>query len=847
MVDLTKKKTLGEYETGALADGDTVVTRRSTNAVGEKVFLGDIVAGTAASIAAGTSTALKMYSDKELKESLSTGAIPVGTAAEIETGTDTTAKLYAPDQLNSAINGIVPDGTEAQIIAGTDTTERKYTPADINGAVKDIAVAQYAGRTAMKAATGLTAGDVVYLSEGGRSGPFEYLVGDYSAEVAADTLEGVYVKLDAVAATVGVLKRRLNGYVTPEMFGYTTGDAGPYLRAALASGHNVTDTKDVIYEVTTTANPSDPDGQRYAAQITTDGQEFVSGGGVWRQGFTDAVFIETVASDCVVKIKMDDPSGNSRTTTVDSFYKGRRGAISVSGNRNKIKGCELIGFRDNIHISHSGTSQIEDEPEDNEVTGNIIRDVRGNIVISQTSSFGIYDFGSGTKILRNRVYAKSGDTYLLHGIKSEGIPNRRKDGTANDNGSLHGFNSVVGQFAHTYYLEGINRPVSAFNTSIGAGTTSIEVNCTDAIVLGNTLYSPDSAVNWDGTDMAAIKHSNGRGCRFISNTIVASTNNTGTGNGLVLITNGPKDWTLIDTVISNNSQYAYYADISGVSGTFAAAADTVRNADDLQALRVISVDLPSILLSQSQGDFSIGDTITQDGSGASATISTIDHTQGHWLRAVNINSGVVGGEISGGSIQDNLCDDGIYAFNVSDVSVDGLKVGECGNVGVRFLNAGSGNSIKNCSVEKSSSDGFNLANQTDLIFSDNKSNNCGGYGRKFSNCDLLELSSNHDVGSTSGEESRISGTTVKFRNSVSYNPPSLAAGAAAAEETMTVTGVKVGDALASSFSIDTLGIQIVARVSATDTVKWYMQNPSGNPNGTQDLGAGTVVIQAIRT
>ena len=48
----------------------------------------------------------------------------------------------------------------------------------------------------MKAITGLTAGDVVYLSEGGRSGTFETLpAGDYSAEIAADPLEGVYVLL----------------------------------------------------------------------------------------------------------------------------------------------------------------------------------------------------------------------------------------------------------------------------------------------------------------------------------------------------------------------------------------------------------------------------------------------------------------------------------------------------------------------------------------------------------------------------------------------------------------------------------------------------------------------------
>jgi len=203
MVDLTKKKALGEYETGALSGGDTVVTYRSTNAVGEKIFRGDIVAGTAASIADGTSTALKMYSDKELKDSLNTGAIPVGTKAQIITGTDTTAKLYKA--------------------------------ADINGAVKDIAVAQYAGRTAMKAATGLTAGACVYLSDGGRSGLFECLVGDYSAEVAADTMEGVYVELDGVDASVGVLKRRLNGYVTPEMFGWIgTGDIHGALQSAYA-------------------------------------------------------------------------------------------------------------------------------------------------------------------------------------------------------------------------------------------------------------------------------------------------------------------------------------------------------------------------------------------------------------------------------------------------------------------------------------------------------------------------------------------------------------------------------------------------------------------------------------
>lgn len=101
------------------------------------------------------------------------------------------------------------------------------TPQEIGDSLRSGRTAK--SRTEMKAITGLTAGDVVYLSEGGRSGTFEYLVGDYSAEVAADTLEGVYVELDGVDASVGVLKRKLDGFVTQNMFG---GDASAALTFA---------------------------------------------------------------------------------------------------------------------------------------------------------------------------------------------------------------------------------------------------------------------------------------------------------------------------------------------------------------------------------------------------------------------------------------------------------------------------------------------------------------------------------------------------------------------------------------------------------------------------------------
>ena len=105
MVDLTKKKTLAEYDTDALASGDTVVAYRSTNAVGEKVFLGDIVAGTAASIANGTSTDLKMYSDSELKSGINS-VIDSFISVETEVWTGSEISL----DLNSISDGYPGDG-----------------------------------------------------------------------------------------------------------------------------------------------------------------------------------------------------------------------------------------------------------------------------------------------------------------------------------------------------------------------------------------------------------------------------------------------------------------------------------------------------------------------------------------------------------------------------------------------------------------------------------------------------------------------------------------------------------------------------------------------------------------
>ena len=63
-------------------------------------------------------------------------------------------------------------------------------------------------------------GYVFSLNAGGRSGVFDVVAGDFSAELAADTLNGVYVGLaDNPTATTKVLKRRYLGEIWTSFFG----------------------------------------------------------------------------------------------------------------------------------------------------------------------------------------------------------------------------------------------------------------------------------------------------------------------------------------------------------------------------------------------------------------------------------------------------------------------------------------------------------------------------------------------------------------------------------------------------------------------------------------------------
>lgn len=139
--------------------------------------------------------------------------------------------------------GLVPNMILAGYISGaTFRLLSDQASAAIQAAAEAAAAAALAAvpnafpltRTALKALDTATITSA-YLKEAGREGQFIWTAGDFSAIVAADTQEGVYVKADAVAATAGAWVR-----VTPDarwhsrMFGLVEDNVSDVSPAAIA-------------------------------------------------------------------------------------------------------------------------------------------------------------------------------------------------------------------------------------------------------------------------------------------------------------------------------------------------------------------------------------------------------------------------------------------------------------------------------------------------------------------------------------------------------------------------------------------------------------------------------------
>lgn len=238
--------------------------------------------------------------------------------------------------INSAFGGITPEEVlstttyDKAVLEGTGLTSEQAIDVMRNGRTPKSLVE-------MKAITGLEEGDTVYLSFDGRSGLFEYLVGDYSAEVAADMLEGVYVELDAIAATVGVLKRRLNGYVTPEMFGEADSKSSVESADALAGVLGVDVNFTSIIDISSTV-------------IKQSGANWLGCGGLRR--------LASFSGDAFPLAYIADIDGWSIDNC--NFYSARHGTVTIASSaatdRNaclSIERCNDFNVRNNNFNKYS--------------------------------------------------------------------------------------------------------------------------------------------------------------------------------------------------------------------------------------------------------------------------------------------------------------------------------------------------------------------------------------------------------------------------------------------------------------------------------------------------------------
>lgn len=170
---------------------------------------------------------------------------PAASQAEAEAGTNPTkamTPLTTKQSIASEIGVSIASAAQGALADGAAQKSQNLNDlSDKATARLNVKVSTYVSdRTALKALD--TTKDILaYLKEDGREGIFEWTSGDFSAQITADTLEGVYVKADAIASTAGAWVRQGFTELLPKWFGAVVNsgatDSGPAIQAAIDIGN----------------------------------------------------------------------------------------------------------------------------------------------------------------------------------------------------------------------------------------------------------------------------------------------------------------------------------------------------------------------------------------------------------------------------------------------------------------------------------------------------------------------------------------------------------------------------------------------------------------------------------
>jgi hypothetical protein len=117
---------------------------------------------------------------------------------------------------------LLSDQVSSAIVAAAEAAQ-----AAAESAAASINIRNVSTRTALKALNTAST-TVAFLGEAGREGIFRWLAGNYSTQITADNLEGMFIKADGIAASAGAWVRQDGWHVSginPEWFGAVSGPA----------------------------------------------------------------------------------------------------------------------------------------------------------------------------------------------------------------------------------------------------------------------------------------------------------------------------------------------------------------------------------------------------------------------------------------------------------------------------------------------------------------------------------------------------------------------------------------------------------------------------------------------
>lgn len=313
--------------------------------------------------------------------------------------------------------------------AGGTARETKTFPQVRN--ILDVPV-YAATRTALKALD--TTNDILaYLKEDGREGIFEWTSGDFSTLITADTLEGVYIKADAIASTAGAWVRQYDGGVFVEWFGAVLDgvtdctaaiNAAITLQGVLGGGEVLLGPGTAILS---NSNSGAASWDNYRAIYVGSDNIHIRGAGRGATilqlansanchviKFGSRITSTVTVSDCSVSgIEINGNRANQTTPTdptdhwqgidissgcsrihIHDFYIHDVQYYGIGGQRTNLRYCTI----ENGVIENSGADSIDWKNDDGDGRGNVIRDITAinpGLATGLSLAEAAFDFRSG--------------------------------------------------------------------------------------------------------------------------------------------------------------------------------------------------------------------------------------------------------------------------------------------------------------------------------------------------------------------------------------------------------------------------------------------------------------------